>query len=50
MESLVVFNKDINTEDLNKRAKIMQSYEEAMDILKQYEDIIKINKNEHLIF
>ena len=32
MDSLAVFNKNINTEDLNQRANIMQSYEEAMDI------------------
>ena len=35
MDSLAVFNKSINIENLNERANIMQSYEsyeEAMDI------------------
>ena len=43
MDSLV-YNENIDTEDLNKQANIVESYEEAMDIIKKYEVIIKTNK------
>ena len=31
----LVFNKNIDTEDLNEKANIVESYEEAMDIVKK---------------
>ena len=43
MNSLV-YNENIDTEDLNERANIVESYEEDMDIIKKYEDTIKTNK------
>ena len=43
MDSLV-YNENIDTEDLNKQVNIVESYEEAMDIIKKYEVIIKTNK------
>ena len=41
MESLI-YNENINTKD--EQANIMKSCEEAMDIAKQYKDIIKTKK------
>ena len=49
MDSLV-YNEKIDTVDLNKRANIVQSYEEAMDIIKEDEDIIKTNKKNVILF
>ena len=43
MDSLV-YNENIDTEDLNERAEKVEGYEEAIDIIKEYEDIIKTNK------
>ena len=43
MESLA-FNENIDKEDLNEQANIVESCEEAMDVIKEYEDIIKTNK------
>ena len=43
MDSLV-HNENIATEYLNKQANIMESYDEAMDIIKEYKDIIKKTK------
>ena len=40
----LVYNENIDREDLNEQANIMESYEEAMDIIKEYKDIIKTNK------
>ena len=31
----LVYNKNIDTEDLNEKANIVESYEEAMDIVKK---------------
>ena len=44
-----VYNKNINTEDLNEQAKRVEDYEEAMGITKEYEDIIKTNKKKNII-
>ena len=43
MNSLV-YDESINTEDLNYWAKRVEGCEEAMDIIKEYEDIIKASK------
>ena len=43
MDSLV-YNENINTEDLDERGNRVENYEEAVDIIKKYEDIIKTNK------
>ena len=48
MDSLV-YNENIDTEDLNERANIVESSEEAMDIIKEYKYIIKTNKK-NIIF
>ena len=40
----LVYNENNDREDLNEQANIMESYEEAMDIIKEYKDIIKTNK------
>ena len=40
----LVHNENNDREDLNEQANIMESYEEAMDIIKEYKDIIKTNK------
>ena len=40
----LVYNENNDREDLNEQANIMESYEEAMDIIKEYIDIIKTNK------
>ena len=49
MDSLV-HNENIATEYLNKQANIMESYDEAMDIIKEYKDIIKKNKKNIKLF
>ena len=43
MDSLV-YNENINTEDLNECAVRVEGYEKAVNIIKEYEDIIKTNK------
>ena len=43
MESLV-FNENISTKDLNEWTTIVESCKEALNIIKEYEDIIKTNK------
>lgn len=43
-----VYNENSTTEDLNMRAK--KDYEEAMNIIKEYEDIIKTNKKNVILF
>ena len=43
IESLV-YNNNINTEDLNARADRVEGYEETMSIIKEYEDIIKAKR------
>ena len=48
MDSLV-YNENIDTEDLNEWANIVESSEEAMDIIKEYKYIIKTNKK-NIIF
>ena len=40
----LVYNENINTADLNKREDRVKDYEDAMNIIKEYEDIIKTNK------
>ena len=49
MDSLV-YNENISKEDLNERANRVEGYEEAMDIIKEYEDIIKTNKKNIIFF
>ena len=43
IESLV-YNNNINTEDLNARADRVEGYEETTNIIKEYEDIIKAKR------
>ena len=43
IESLV-YNNNINTEDLNARADRVEGYEETTTIIKEYEDIIKAKR------
>ena len=38
-------NANINTEELNKCADRVKGYEEATNIIKEYREIIKTNKN-----
>ena len=51
MDSLV-HNENIDTADLNERANIVEveSYGKAMDIIKEYKDIIKENKKNITFF
>ena len=49
MNSLV-YNKNINTEDLNECADRVEGYEKAVNIIKEYEDIIKTNKKNIIFF
>ena len=51
MDSLV-HNENIDTEDLNEGANIVEveSYGKAMDIIKEYKDIIKENKKNITFF
>ena len=43
MESLV-YNKNIDTEHSNEWGNTVEGCEEAMDIIKEYENIIRTNK------
>ena len=49
MDSLV-YNENIDTEDLNERANIVESYKEAIDIIKEYKDKTKANKKNIILF
>ena len=50
MDSLV-YNENTDKEDLNKWANVVESFEEAMDFIKKYEeDIIKTNKKNVIFF
>ena len=50
IKNLLVRNDIINTEDLNKRANRVEHYEEAINIIKEYQDIIKTNKKNIIFF
>ena len=47
---LLIYKKSIDTEDLNERANIVESYEEGVDYIKEYKDIIKTNKKSIIFF
>ena len=49
-DSVSIYYGNINTEDLNEQAHIVESYEEAMGIIKKYEDTIKTNKKNIIFF
>ena len=49
MDSLV-YNENINTEDLNEPADWVEGYEETVNIMKEYEDLIKTNKKNIIFF
>ena len=49
MESLV-YNENIDAKDLNERANMVKSCKEAVDVIKEYEDIIKTNKKNIIFF
>ena len=49
MDSLV-YNENIDRESLNEQTNIVEIYEEAMDITKEYEDVIKTKKNDIILF
>ena len=46
----IVYNENINTEDLNERPDRVEGYEEAVNIIKEYEDITKTNKKNIIFF
>ena len=46
----LVYNENINTEDLNEQGYKVEDYEEAVDIIKEYEAIIKTNKKNLIFF
>ena len=46
----LVYNENINTEDLNEQGYKVEDYEEAVDIIKEYEAIIKANKKNLIFF
>ena len=45
-----VYNENINTEDLNMHANRVEGYEEAMNIIKEYDNIIKTSKKKIILF
>ena len=45
-----VYNENINTKDLNELEDRVEGYEEAMIIIKEYEDIIKTSKMNIIFF
>ena len=45
-----VDNENIDAEDLNDPANRVEDYREAMDIIKEFEDIIKTNKKNIIFF
>ena len=47
---LLIYKESIDTEDLNERANIVESYEEGVDYIKEYKDIIKTNKKSIIFF
>ena len=47
---LLIYKENIDTEDLNEGANIVESYEEGVDYIKEYKDIIKINKKSIIFF
>ena len=47
---LLIYKESIDTEDLNERANIVESYEEGVDYIKGYKDIIKTNKKSIIFF
>ena len=49
-DSVSIYYGNINTEDLNEQANIVESYEESMGIIKKYKDTIKINKKNIIFF
>ena len=46
----LVYNENVNKEDLNARANRVEDYAKAMNILKEYEYIIKTNKKNIISF
>ena len=46
----LVYNENINTEDLNEQGYKVEDYEEAVDSIKEYEAIIKTNKKNLIFF
>ena len=48
MDSLV-YNENTNAEDLNQQANMVEDYKEAMDIIKEYKNIIKTNKKNNIL-
>ena len=49
MDSLV-YNENIDRESLNEQTNIVEIYEKAMDITKEYEAVIKTNKKDLILF
>ena len=46
----LVYNVNINTEDLNERENRVEDYKEAMNIIKKTEDVIKTNRKNTIFF
>ena len=40
----------MDTEDWNERANILENYKESMNIINEYEDIIKTNIKNSILF
>ena len=47
---LFCYNQNIDKEELNMRADRVKDYQQALNIVKEYEDIIKINKKNIICF
>ena len=47
---LLIYKENIDTEDLNEGANIVESYEEGVDYIKEYKDVIKTNKKSIIFF
>ena len=41
LKGSLLYNENTDSEDLNEQANIVERYEEAMDITKEYKDIIE---------
>ena len=46
----IAYNENIVREGLNEQTNIVEIYEEAMDITKEDEDVIKTNKKDIILF
>ena len=47
---MFVYNESINKEDSNAQANTLEDYQEAMNIIEEYEDVTKRNKKNIISF